>query len=98
MTPRTALLVLSLLLPFTVQAAAQTAYNYRGTVHAVNTRARTLELITGVGMALRIVKITAPSAASLANLKVGDVVSADCHRAATGLVADRIEKVEVATP
>ncbi len=90
-----------------VQPAA--SYTYHGTVRAVNARAGTIELITGVGMSLRVVRMTtapttrlvaagAASSPRLADLKPGDVVRAECRRTPTGLVADRIEKVEVAKP
>ena len=74
------------------------------TVRAVNARAGTLELITGVGMSLRVVRMnTAPTtrlvaagaAPRLADLKPGDVVRTECRRTAAGLVADRVEKLEV---
>src|SRR5207244_12352593 len=80
------------------------SYTYQGTVRAVNARAGTLELITGVGMSLRVVRVkTAPTtrlvaagaAPRLADLKPGDVVRAEGRRTAAGLVADRVEKLEV---
>jgi hypothetical protein len=83
------------------------SYTYRGTVHAVNPRTGSLDLITGIGMSLRLVHMIAPPAAHfasagsvrrLADLKPGDVVRAECRRTAGGLVADRIEKVEVHEP
>src|SRR6266545_1126413 len=62
------------------------SYTYQGTVRAVNARAGTLELITGVGMSLRVVRMTmapttrlaaAGAAPRLADLKPGDVVRAE---------------------
>src|SRR5439155_10974973 len=62
------------------------SYTYQGTVRAVNARAGTLELITGVGMSLRVVRMTtapttrlvdAGAASRLADLKPGDVVRAE---------------------
>ena len=100
MTAWTAALVATLLLPLAVSAAAQAAptYTYQGTVHTLDTTTGTLELITGVGMSLRLVTMTAPPAATPANLKPGDIVRAECRRTDTGLVADRIVKVEVPAP
>ena len=92
------------------QGAAQPAgsYTYQGTIRAFTANTASLDLITGVGMALRIVHVTvAPAAhapgdtaASLAGVefKPGDVVRVECHRTDTGLVADRIERVEVPKP
>ncbi len=89
----------------TVQAAP--SYTYQGTVHAVNARAGSLDLITGVGMALRLVHLsTSPTtllagpgaALRLADLKPGDYVRADCRRTDAGLVASRIEKLEAPKP
>ena len=90
--------------------AAQPAgsYTYQGTVRAFTPSRASLDLITGVGMALRIVHVTvAPAAhapgdttAGLAGVefKPGDVVRMECHRTDTGLVADRIERIEVPKP
>jgi hypothetical protein len=83
------------------------SYTYQGTVRAVNVRAGTLELITGVGMSLRVVRMTmAPTtrlaasgaAPRLAGLKPGDLVRAEGRRTATGLVVDRVEKLAAGTP
>ncbi len=113
-TIRTAALSAILLVPLVIAAPADwgaltsgqpaPSYTYQGTVRAVNARAGTLELITGVGMSLRVVRIsTAPTtrlvavaaAPRLADLKPGDVVRAECRRTAAGLVADRVEKLAV---
>jgi hypothetical protein len=92
------------------QGAAQpgASYTYQGTVRAFAPKTGSLELITGVGMALRIVLISvAPAAhagggtaARLAGpeFKPGDVVRVECHRTGAGLVADRIEKIAVPKP
>lgn len=114
---RTAALAAILLIPLVTAAPAarparQTpqvapSYTYQGTVHAVNVKTGSLDLITGVGMSLRLVHITIPPAARLAaagsahrllDLRPGDVVRADCRRTASGLVAERFEKVEVQGP
>ncbi len=113
-TIRTAALTAILLVPLVISAPADwgaltsaqpaPSYTYQGTVRAVNARAGTLELITGVGMSLRVVRVnTAPTtrlvaagaAPRLADLKPGDVVRAEGRRTAAGLVADRVEKLEV---
>ncbi|HEV2749218.1 MAG TPA: hypothetical protein VGV12_01700 [Gemmatimonadales bacterium] len=79
------------------------ACTYRGTVHAVNAQTGSLDLITGVGMALRLVHMTAGSAVRtsapsaglrMSDVKPGDVVRVDCRRTSAGLVVDRIEKLE----
>jgi hypothetical protein len=88
------------------QEAAQpgAAYTYRGTVRSFAAKTGSLELITGVGMALRIVQVSvAPAARTAARragleFKPGDVVRIECHRTVAGLVADRIEKIEVPRP
>ncbi len=63
-TIRMAALTAILLLPLVISAPADwgtltsaqpaPSYTYQGTVRAVNVRAGTLELITGVGMSLRV--------------------------------------------
>ncbi|HVH67649.1 MAG TPA: hypothetical protein VM716_07275 [Gemmatimonadales bacterium] len=73
----------------------------------MNALTGSFDLIIGVGMSLRLVHIStspttllAASGASLrlAGLKPGDVVRADCRNTPTGLVASRIERVEVPRP
>jgi hypothetical protein len=103
---RTAALSAILLLPIVLSAPAPShsqSYTYRGTVHAVNAQTGSLDLVTGVGMALRLVHVTAgpgvrttaPAAGlRIADVKPGDVVRVDCHRTSAGLVVDRIEKLE----
>jgi len=114
---RNAALAAVLLTPFIASVPVATSqlattqgapsYTYQGTVHAVNARAGTLDLITGVGMALRLVHMTTSpttlfsssgAGIQLAGLKAGDVVRADCRRTDAGLVASRIEKIEVPRP
>jgi hypothetical protein len=79
------------------------AYTYQGTVQAVQPKTASFDLVIGVGFALRVVHMrTLPvtqfarggTRMSLADLKPGDVVRAECRMTATGLVADRVEKVE----
>src|SRR5881628_1308212 len=114
---RTAALTAILLVPLVTSAPADwgtltsaqpaASYTYQGTLRAFNARTGTLELITGVGMSLRVVRMTtapttrlvaAGAAPRLADLKPGDVVRTECRRTATGLVADRVEKLTVSTP
>jgi hypothetical protein len=88
-------------------AQAAPSYIYRGTIRAINARTGTLELITGVGLSLRVVQmttarttriLTASATPRFAELKPGDVVRAECRRTGAGLVADKIEKLQVGTP
>jgi hypothetical protein len=98
----TAVLLSALLVqaPFLPQ---HTAYTYQGTVQAVHPKTASFDLIVGVGFALRVVHLrTSPATQfasdtarmSLADLKPGDIVRAECRMTASGLVADRVEKVE----
>ena len=80
----------------TAQPAARYASVYRGTVHAVRPQAGTLDLITGVGFALRLVHMRSGPGVSVASLKPGDVVRAVCHTTSAGLVADTLQRVEPA--
>src|SRR5438552_16910105 len=84
-------------------AAPQPAalYTYQSTVHSMQAKTGTLELITGVGLALRLVQIRIPSALRLAGtatgapsmgasgLNPGDVVRVRCHCVVGRLVADK---------
>ncbi len=103
---RIASAALLLLLAFTLLAAGappQTAYtSIQGTVHALQPKTRSLVVLAGVGMSLRLVRITAPPAAGIAGgeagvplsaLKRGDIVRVQCHGSDKQLIADRIEKV-----
>jgi len=102
--PRAAALAAILVTPALTSAPVQPpTYTYRGTVHTVQPRAGSLELITGVGFALRLVQMRAVAATriekagvaiALADLKPGDVVRADCRRTTMGLVADRIIEID----
>jgi len=80
-------------------------YTYQGTVHSVQAKTGTLELITGVGHALRLVQMRVPTGLQVAGtaggaslgvrgVKPGDVVRVVCHRAGGSLVADKVEKLE----
>ena len=89
-----------LLLPAAFASAqAEEPHTYRGTVHTVQPGA--LDLITGVGYALRVVHIRTPATTVVARgsaslhvseLKPGDVVQADCRLTDAGLIAERIEQ------
>jgi hypothetical protein len=102
-----ALLLSSTTGPARQQPVAQDApYTYQGTVQTVQPGARSLALITGVGLALKLVHIKAAptarienagSAISLNDVKPGDVVRAECRKTEAGLVADRIEKLRKAS-
>ena len=116
-TTRTAALAAILLIPLVVStpahprgldpAQAAPSYTYFGTIHAVNARAASLDVITGVGMALRLVHMTtqpttlfagAGASLRLGNLRPGDIVRAECRTTPTGLVASRIEKIAAPEP
>src|SRR2546427_9558369 len=61
--PRAAALAAILVTPALTSAPVQPpTYTYRGTVHTVQPRAGSLELITGVGFALRLVPMGAVAA------------------------------------
>ena len=77
-----------------------------GAIRAVDVRARTLDVTTGVGFALRVVHLQVPAGVSitdrqdaqpdsigLAQLKPGDVVRATFGGRPTGFVAYAIERV-----
>ena len=95
--------LLSSLLAQAPSSPQPAAYTYQGTVQAVQPKTASFDLIIGVGFALRVVHMrTLPATQfarggarmSLADLKPGDVVRAECRMTATGLVADRVEKAE----
>ena len=78
----------------------------RGAIRAVDVRARTLEVTTGVGYALRVVRMQVPASVpitdrktgqgepiKLAELKPGDVIRASFGGRPTGFVAYTIERV-----
>jgi hypothetical protein len=78
-------------------APARTA-TLAGTVGASNAAARTFDLVTGVGYALRVIRIhaPAPSGARGAVLPLparGSIVRVECAHTAAGYEATRIEMV-----
>lgn len=86
--------------PVTPPLPAQGA-TYTGTVKAVQA-GKSIDLITGVGYALRVVRIGIIPATQmmhgsatmrLSDIAPGDIVRTDCHLTEQGLVADRIEKL-----
>jgi len=97
--------VLLLLASALFAAGAQqkaTSTSFQGTVHALHPKTGSFEVVTGVGMALRLVRLTAAPTARIASggagvpltaLKRGDIVRVRCHWSGKQLVADRIEKV-----
>ncbi len=77
-------------------------YTYQGTVQAVRPKPGELDLLTGVGEALRIVHlrvvpatqiVSAGQPIRLAQLEPGDIVRTVCRQTDAGLVADQIEKL-----
>jgi hypothetical protein len=75
---------------------------YSGTVHAVQAQTGSLDLITGVGHALRLIRIaTLPATRTMsgvaairfADLAPGDQLRVECRVTASGLVADRIDRL-----
>lgn len=94
--------VLLLSLVSQTPSASPTAYVVQGTVQAVQPSTRSLSIITGVGFALQLVhirivpetQITSDSVTvALSDIKVGDIVRAECRMMDTVLVADRVEKL-----
>jgi hypothetical protein len=94
-----ALLLWLALLPARQQ---QHPYVYQGTIETTQPKAGSFALITGVGMALRLVSIQTTPATRVASgtttlalkaLKPGDVVRAECHSTPRGLIADRIQRI-----
>jgi len=81
-------------------AQAEEPRTYRGTVYAVHLGG--LDLLTGVGEALRVVYIRTPETTVVRGggsrhgreIKAGDVIEADCRLTDAGLVAERIEQRE----
>src|SRR3989442_8202752 len=94
--PRAAALAAILVTPALTSAPVQPpTYTYRGTVHTVQPRAGSLELITGVGFALRLVQMRALAATRIEkagvaiappHLKPRDIVRAHCPPPSPGLL------------
>ncbi len=104
----TLLSLVSLVAPVVLVAQQTTAPHdsVRGAIRAVDTRARTLEVTTGVGLAIRVVRLQVPATVpitdrkdaqgapiTLAALKPGDVIRVSFGSRPTGFVAYAIERV-----
>jgi len=87
-------------------AAAVPHDSVRGAIRAINVRARTVEVTTGVGYALRVVRLQVPAGVpitdrgagqrepiGLAALKLGDVVRASFGGQRAPFVAYAIERI-----
>ena len=86
------------------QSAQGTPEVLTATVRALDTRAQTLEVITGVGHALRLMRFqvsprceirVAGAAAQLRDLKAGNIVRIQYRQTPSAMMAERIESVEV---
>jgi hypothetical protein len=94
------LLLVSLFLiiaaPRSVATAQQPgpAHKVQGAVRVVDVRGRALEVTTGVGMALRVVRLQVPAPLSLTGLRPGDVVRVSYGARPGGYVAYTIERLE----
>ncbi len=91
----------------TSQAPSAEAQSLTATVGAVDTKARTLEMITGVGHALWVVRMqveptchitVAGTAGQLGDLKRGNIVRIQYRKAAERNLAEYIETVRLAHP
>jgi len=104
----TLLSLASLVVPVVLVAQQPTAPHdsVQGAVRTVDVRTRSLEVMTGVGFALRVVRLQVPVAVpitdqkgaqgapiSLAQLKPGDVIRVSFGSRPTGFVAYSIERV-----
>ena len=83
-------------------AAIAQSHTYVGTVRAVQPTTTSLDLITGIGYAIRTVHVSisagtkmvsGSTAIALSDIAPGNIVRAECHMTPTGLVADRIERL-----
>ena len=102
--PAAALILLVPLLLHSARPQQPATYVYQGTIETVRPRAGSVALVTGVGMALRLVNIQTTATTRVASgtttlaltaLKPGDVIRAECHRTDKGPVADRIERIQL---
>jgi hypothetical protein len=87
----------------TTATAQQATHNVQGAVRVVDVRARALEVTTGVGMALRVVRLAIPAdlqvtasgaALPLARLLPGDLVRVSYGSRQGAYVAYTIERLE----
>jgi hypothetical protein len=86
----------------TAQQAGAPSHNVQGAVRVVDVRARALEVTTGIGMALRVVRIQVPAAVrvtatgavlTLSQLAPGDIVRVSYGGTPGGYLAYTIERV-----
>jgi hypothetical protein len=85
------------------QQVPPTTHRVQGTVHMVDVRGGALEVTTGVGMALRVVRLQVPAALRVtasgtplpfARLQAGDIVLVSYGSRPGGNVAYTIERLE----
>ena len=105
----TFVLFASFLAPLTLAAQARPIVPHdsvRGSIRTVDVRTRTLEVTTGVGFALRVVRLQVPADVPITNkergqgepirlseLRPGDIIRAVFGGRATGFVAYTIERL-----
>lgn len=89
-------------LPQTPQEIQATPEGLTATVHSVDAKANTLDVITGVGHALRLVRVqvgpqcqirVAGTLAKLDDVKAGSIVRIQYRKTPGGMLADKIETV-----
>ena len=89
------------------QAPSAETPSLKATVGAVDTKARTLEMITGVGHALRLVRmqveptchiLVARAPAQLGDLKRGNIILIQYRRTAERNLAEHIETFHLPSP
>lgn len=93
--------------PAATPAAPLPSATLTATVQSVDAQARTLEVVTGVGYALRVVKLTwkatptvkaAAAGAGMAQVKPGDLVRVEYAKAPDGNVVRTIELLPSPAP
>ena len=93
--------------PAATPAAAGPSVTLTATVQSIDAQARTLQVVTGVGYALRVVKISwkeaptvkaAAAGTGMAQLKPGDLVRVEYAKASEGNVVKTIELLPSSAP
>ena len=93
--------------PAAAPAAAGPSVTLTATVQSIDAQARTLQVVTGVGYALRVVKISwkeaptvkaAAAGTGMAQLKPGDLVRVEYTKASEGNVVKTIELLPSSAP
>lgn len=93
--------------PAATPAAAGPSVTLTATVQSIDAQARTLQVVTGVGYALRVVKISwkeaptvkaAAAGTGMAQLKPGDLVRVEYTKAPEGNVVKTIELLPSPAP